>query len=205
MNVALLPTGEDPDVFIRRNGAAGYGERLKQSRPYLEYLLDRAAAGHNLNSDEGRVKFLAEMLPVAARIPDAAMRDRFGERLAFKARVTDEVVRAQIRKAAVQKQTTVQTGSLPSFGNVTKAEKGLIWWLIHQPGPALTSIESLEPGDFEGLASRSVLDLARKLNENRGFSPICAARASKHGRGPARHRDRERASTACALADILCA
>jgi DNA primase len=171
VNVAILPSGEDPDVFIRRNGSAKYGERLKQSRPYLEYLLDRAAAGHNLNSDEGRVKFLAEMLPVAARIPDAALRDRFGERLAFKARVTDEVVRAQIRKAAVQKQTSVHPGTLASFGNVTKAEKGLIWWLIHDPGPALTSLEGLEPGDFEGLASRSVLDLARKLNENRGFSP----------------------------------
>ena len=49
----------------------------KQSQPYLDYLLDRAAAGHNLNSDEGRVKFLREMLPIAARIPDEAMRDRF--------------------------------------------------------------------------------------------------------------------------------
>ena len=76
-------------------------------RPYLEYLLDRAAAGHNLNTDEGRVKFLAEMLPVAGRIPDAAMRDRFADRLAFKARVTEEVVRAEIRKAAVQKQTDI--------------------------------------------------------------------------------------------------
>ena len=65
---------------------SGYGERLKHSRPYLEYLLDRTAAGYNLNSDEGRVKFLAAMLPTAARIPDAAMRDRFADRLAFKAR-----------------------------------------------------------------------------------------------------------------------
>jgi DNA primase len=171
VNVASLPAGEDPDVFIRRHGGVGYGERLKQSRPYLDYLLDRAAAGHNLNSDEGRVKFLAEMLPVAARIPDDAMRDRFGDRLAHKARVTDEVVRAQIRKAAVQRQTSVSAGSLPNFGKVTKAEKGLIWWLIHEPAPALATLEGLEPGDFEGLAARSVLDLARKLNENRGFSP----------------------------------
>src|SRR5262245_15988501 len=169
--VAILPAGDDPDTFVRKHGARGYGERLRQSRPYLEYLLDRAAAGHNLNSDEGRVKFLAEMLPVAARIPDEAMRDRFGDRLAFKARVTDEIVRAQIRKAAVQKQTSVSAGRLPSFGNVTKAEKGLIWWLIHEPAPALETLESLEPTDFEGLAARSVLDLAQKLNENRGFSP----------------------------------
>jgi DNA primase len=171
VNVAILPAGEDPDTFIRRHGGPRYGERLKQSRPYLEYLLDRAAAGYNLNTDEGRVKFLGEMLPVAARIPDAALRDRFGDRLAFKARVTDEVVRAQIRKAAVQRQTTVHTGHLTSFGNVTKAEKGLIWWLIHEPAPALAALDGLELGDFEGLASRSVLDLARKLNENRGFSP----------------------------------
>ncbi len=175
VNVAKLPAGADPDTFIQKNGGPAYGERLKQSQPYLDYLLDRAAAGHNLNSDEGRVKFLAEMLPIAARIPDEAMRDRFGDRLAFKARVTDEVVRAQIRKAAVQKQTTLGRDGvqprLTSFGNVTKAEKGLIWWLIHEPGPALYALESLEPDDLAGLASRSVLDLALELNENRGFSP----------------------------------
>ncbi len=175
VNVAKLPTGADPDTFIQKNGGAAYGERLKQSQPYLEYLLDRSAAGHNLNSDEGRVKFLAEMLPIAARIPDEAMRDRFGDRLSFKARVTDEVVRAQIRKAAVQKQTTLGRDGvqprLTSFGNVTKAEKGLIWWLVHEPGQALAALESLDPEDFSGLISRSVLDLALELNENRGFSP----------------------------------
>jgi DNA primase len=169
--VAILPPGDDPDTFVRKHGARGYGERLRQSRPYLEYLLDRAAAGHNLNSDEGRVKFLAEMLPVAGRIPDDAMRDRFADRLAHKARVTDEVVRAQIRKAAVQRQTLVGQAMVPRLGQVTKAEKGLIWWLIHEPKPALDVIEGLEPADFEGMAARSVLDLAQKLHENKGFSP----------------------------------
>ena len=171
VNVAVLPTGEDPDTFIRSHGVQGYGERLKHSRQYLEYLLDREATGRNLNSDEGRVKFLAAMLPIAARIPDAAMRDRFGDRLAFKANVTDEVVRAKIRQAAVQKQTTVSANALPSFGHVTKAEKGLIWWLIHEPEPALAVLDDLDPADFEGLPTRSVLDLARELHENRGFSP----------------------------------
>ena len=81
------------------------------------------------------VQFLAEMLAVAARIPDAAARDQFADRLAHKARVTEEVVRAEIRKAAVSRQTDAHgQRELPSFGQVTKAEKGLIWWLIHEPG-----------------------------------------------------------------------
>jgi DNA primase len=171
VNVAELPAGQDPDVFIRSQGASGYGERLKHSKPYLEYLLDRTAGGYNLNSDEGRVKFLAAMLPTAARIPDAAMRDRFADRLAFKANVTDEVVRAKIREAAVQKQTTFATGTIPSFGHVTKAEKALIWCLIHEPDTALAALADFEASDFEELPSRSVLDLALRLNDNRGFSP----------------------------------
>jgi DNA primase len=171
VNVAELPTGQDPDVFIRSQGATAYGERLKLSKPYLEYLLDRMGARYNLNSDEGRVKFLAAMLPTAARIPDAAMRDRFADRLAFKANVTDEVVRAKIREAAVQKQTIIAANTIPSVGHVTQAEKGLIWWLIHEPAPALAALTDLEASDFDGLASGSVLDLARRLKDNEGFSP----------------------------------
>ena len=60
---------------------------------------------------------------------------------------------------------------LPSLGQVTKAEKGLIWWLIHRPPPALDALKTLDLADLEGLASRSVLDLALKLNDDRGFSP----------------------------------
>jgi DNA primase len=171
VNVAVLPAGEDPDVFVRAHGRDDYGERLRQSRPYLEYLLDRAAAGRDLTSDEGRVKFLSDMLPTASRIPDAAMRDRFADRLAFKARVTDDVVRAEIRKAAVRKQPTMSERDLPTLGAVTKAEKGLIWWLVHEPSAALQALGALEPRDFEGLASRPVLDLARELDKDRRFSP----------------------------------
>ena len=171
VNIAVLPAGDDPDTFIRRRGPHAYAERLEHSTPYLEFLLDRTAADHNLNTDEGRVKFLGEMLPVAGRIPDAAMRDRFADRLAFKARVTDEVVRAEIRKAVVQKQATFTRREVPSFGRVTKAEKGLIWLLIHQPGEALEALITLDGPDFEGLAARPILDLARKLYEDKGFSP----------------------------------
>ena len=171
VNVAILPPGEDPDTFVRRQGRQGYRELLEQSRPYLEYLLDRVAAGHNLNTDEGRVKFLGEMLPIAGRIPDASMRDRFADRLSFKARVTDEVVRAEIRKAVVQKQASLTKRDVPSFGHVTKAEKGLIWLLVHQPEGALGALETLDGTDLDGLASRTVLDLAHKLNENTEFTP----------------------------------
>src|SRR5580765_4896313 len=107
VNVVVLDKGQDPDTFIRKNGADQYRARLRGSQPYLEYLLDQASQGLDLEHDDSRRQFVGRMLTVAARIPDAAGRDQFGDRIANKARITEEVVRAEIRKAAVSQRTTV--------------------------------------------------------------------------------------------------
>jgi DNA primase len=165
VNVALLPPGEDPDTFVRRHGREAYQERLRQSQPYLEFLLDRASRAHDLVSDEGRRGFLQQMLGVAARIPDAAARDQFADRLAHKARITEDVVRAEIRKAAVAKRTTLTERQVPPATSVKPAERGLIWALVHEPAAALAALELADEEDLEGLASRGVLQAARSLGD----------------------------------------
>src|SRR5688572_23622078 len=165
VNVAVLPAGEDPDSFVQRRGRDAYIELLKRSQPYLEYLLDRAAAAHDLTNDEGRRQFLTAMLAVAGRIPDPAARDQFGDRLAHKARITEEVVRAEIRKAAVQKRPTLTARDLPNFGQIKLAEKGLIWALIHDPERGMTALKLLQDNDLEGLATRHILQEALNLTD----------------------------------------
>ena len=167
VNVAMLPAGDDPDNYIRRHGAPAYQEQLRNSRQYLEYLLDRSAADEDLSTDEGRRSFLGKMLVVAARIPDAAQRDQFADRLSHKARITEEVVRAEIRRAAVQRQTSVEDVQrrVPAMGQVSVAERGLIWALMHQIGGAQEALLELEETDLDGLASREVLRQARSLQE----------------------------------------
>lgn len=166
VNVALLPPGDDPDGFIRKQGAGAYMERLKASRPYLEYLIDRAAEGRDFGSDEVRREFLNRMLPVAAQIPDAAGRDQFADRLAHKARITEDVVRAEIRKAAVDRRPTLTTRELPSFGQIRPAERGLIWALFHDDDGAREALAGLVPDDFETLLTRRILEIAQGLHES---------------------------------------
>ena len=165
VNVAMLPGGDDPDTYIRRHGGAAYQAQLRNSRPYLEYLLERTAAAHDLTRDDSRREFLSAMLAVAARIPDAAARDQFADRLSHRARITEEVVRAEIRKAAVQKQTSVAAVERrgPAGRQPRPAERGLIWALLHRPAAAAPLLADLEPGDLEGLAAQSILEQARSL------------------------------------------
>jgi DNA primase len=163
VNVVVLDKGEDPDTFIRKKGPEPYRERLRASRPYLEYLLDQAAGGLDLGHDDNRRQFLGRMLTVAAWIPDAAARDQFADRIAHKARITEEVVRAEIRKAAVNKRTAVTTREIPSFGQLKHAEKALIWGLIHNTGVAVDALAELDEADLENLAGRDIFEVARSL------------------------------------------
>jgi DNA primase len=163
VNVLTLNKGEDPDTFIRRNGPDAYRERLKASRPYLEYLLDQAAAGVDFAHDDARRQFLTRMLAVAARIPEAAARDQFADRIAHKARVTEDVVRAEIRKAAVQRRTELTARELPSNGQLKPAEKGLLWALVHNSRQGLSALDELEADDLAQLATRAIFEMARSL------------------------------------------
>jgi DNA primase len=165
VNVALLPEGSDPDTFIRRNGPKAYVERLTGSQPYLEYLLDRAARGLDVNRPESRKAFIDKMLTVAASIPDAASRDQFADRLAHKARITESVIRDEIRKAAAQKRTVAPAVAVPPTVRLGADEQGLLWALIHRPVEGLAAIGQLESKDLEGLISAPVFEAAAALSD----------------------------------------
>ena len=135
------------------------------SRPYLEYLLDRESEKRDLTRGDHRREFLNRMLQVAARIPDAASRDLFADRLAHKAGVMEDVVRTEIRKAAVARRTTIDKGKVEINHSVKTAEKGLIWALSRDLPAALEAIAVLTDDDLEGLTTAPILTAARSLTE----------------------------------------
>ena len=165
VNVAVLTDGEDPDTCIRKHGVAGYSEKLRTSQPFLEYLLDREAARRDLTRGDHQREFLTKMLHVAARIPDAASRDQFADRLAHKARILEDVVRTEIRKAAVARRTSVDEQQVPASRRIKAAEKGLVWALVRDTAAALDAIAALTNEDLEGLATAPILATARSLTD----------------------------------------
>ncbi len=181
VNVAVLPGGDDPDTFIRRHTGQQYAAQLQQSKPYLEYLLERTAAAHDLRRDDSRRVFLQEMLAVAARVPDAAARDQFADRIAHRARITESVVRDEIRKAAVERRTEVGAREMPALGQLKPAERGLVWALLNDPEAAADSLAALEEEDLDGLAAGPILAQALAWQAGEGSRSPAAflARLSK--------------------------
>jgi DNA primase len=163
VNVALLPEGSDPDTYIRNSGSRAYVERLTGSRPYLEFVLDRAAERLDLSRPDSRRTFLNQMLGVAAGIPDAAARDQFADRLAHKARITETVVRDEIRKAAAERRREAPAVAVPVVVRMTPAEQGLLWALVHRPVEGLAGVARLDLDDLEGVVAAPIFRLAATL------------------------------------------
>ena len=176
VNVAVLPDGEDPDTCIRRHGVDRYRETLRASRPYLQYVLDREAAARDLTRGDHRREFLARMLEVAARIPDAAERDRFADGLAHRAGILEDVARREIRRAAVARRTTVDESRVATGRRVKPAEKGLVWALVRDTAAAMETIAGLDDEDIAGLATEPILAAARSLADWPGDAVLDALR-----------------------------
>jgi DNA primase len=165
VGVALLPSGQDPDVFVRRHGGMAYQTVVDQARPYLDFLVERTASQYDLATPAGRLSFLNAMLAVAAGIPDAAARDQFADRLAVRAGISEDVVRQEIRKAAVARKPALPERRLTGTGGqVTDAERDLLAQLLGNPEAVVTALADTEPEDLAGLATGRLLAVARDLS-----------------------------------------
>jgi DNA primase len=175
VNVTVLPAGQDPDVFVRQQGGAAYQAAIDEARPYLDFLMERAAAQHDLGDAQGRAAFLREMLQAAASIPDAPGRDYFADRIAHRAGITEDVVRQEIRSAAVARKPAPAAAAprrVPKLAELVDAERDLIAQLMNDGETASRLVGTLEDADLHGLSCREVLRTARALaSEDRANFP----------------------------------
>jgi DNA primase len=119
-----LEQGFDPDLYIRRKGKDAYGEALRQSQKYFDYLIERARTQFPIRSAEGKHKAVNYLLPHIQRVPSRIMRDELAQEIAQKLQVDSAVLRQELRHAASTRSTSAVKA--PAEAQVTEAEKVLI-------------------------------------------------------------------------------
>jgi DNA primase len=103
----FLPPEHDPDSYIREHGPEAFEAQVKQAVPLSRQLLAHAAHDSDLDSAEGRVKLVAQALPLIALLPEGGLQGQILQDLAQQARADLDDLRkrlAQITQAAQDKQ-----------------------------------------------------------------------------------------------------
>jgi DNA primase len=144
IKVLTLEAGFDPDLFIRRKGKDAYGEALKHSQRYFDYLIERAQAQFSIRSAEGKVKALNHLLPHIQRVPSRIVRDELAREIAQKLGIDSAVLRQELKHVAANRSTA--SVKAPVEAQVTDAEKLLIRALT-SAGEMNTSKEHISARD----------------------------------------------------------
>lgn len=85
-----LPSGEDPDSYIKKNGAAAFEQLLNNAISLTDFQLRRVLKEFDLNSPQGKVQALEAVLPEIAGI-DNRITQEFYLRLVSREIGTSEV------------------------------------------------------------------------------------------------------------------
>jgi len=108
VRVLALPGKADPDKFIREQGAEAYMKLVKESPPYVDYLIARARQ-MDLASAEGKLRAVNFLLPYVQKIPNRILRSEWATRIAQQLRLDEPVLRAALSKAAAERRSEVKT------------------------------------------------------------------------------------------------
>jgi DNA primase len=108
VRVLALPGKADPDKFIREQGADAYMKLLKESPPYVDYLIARARQ-MDMTTAEGKLRAVNFLLPYVQKIPNRILRSEWATRIAQQLRLDEPVLRAALSKAATERRGEVKT------------------------------------------------------------------------------------------------
>ena len=86
VRVADLPPGVDPDD-VAREDPAELARAVRDATPYMRFRMERALAGGDLSSPEGRARAAERALDVVSEHPDALVRDPYLMEIADRCRV----------------------------------------------------------------------------------------------------------------------
>lgn len=84
VRVVVIPDGKDPDEYIKKNGKERFAALLEGAVSDMEYKLLTAAKDIDLNSEDGRLKYLAAAAEIIAATDDIMTRDIYIGRLSEK-------------------------------------------------------------------------------------------------------------------------
>ena len=146
----------DPDLFIREKGAEAYIKALKESPPYVDYLIDRARH-MDLTSGEGKLRAVNFLLPYVQKIPNRILRSEWATRISQQLRIDEPVLRAALSKAAAERRSEVKTQPELVGKSAKPIERRLIRMLVEEEGFRRELAQKLQQSRlYEGLETEKI-------------------------------------------------
>lgn len=192
IKILTVPSGKDPDEFIRskgENGPAAFKLLIEKCGNDIEYRLMKLKENYNLNTTDGKVAFLNEAVKIVATIESPIERDVFASKLCSELEIDKNAFLEQIskvkrrdRRENIKKETRQIQAELNGQSDKinrehykkprsSSAEEALLVYLINNPDYANSISERVTPDKFSNsLIKRYYEYVLSKIKS--GYEPL---------------------------------
>ena len=192
IKILTVPSGKDPDEFIRskgENGPAAFKLLIEKCGNDIEYRLMKLKENYNLNTTDGKVAFLNEAVKIVATIKSPIERDVFASKLCTELEIDKNAFLEQIskvkrrdRRENIKKETRQIQAELNGQSDKinrehykkprsSSAEEALLVYLINNPDYANSISERVTPDKFSNsLIKRYYEYVLSKIKS--GYEPL---------------------------------
>lgn len=192
IKILTVPSGKDPDEFIRSkgdNGPAAFKLLIEKCGNDIEYRLMKLKENYNLNTTDGKVAFLNEAVKIVATIESPIERDVFASKLCAELEIDKNAFLEQIskvkrrdRRENIKKETRqIQVELNGQSDKINRehykkprsssAEEALLVYLINNPDYANSISERVTPDKFSNsLIKRYYEYVLSKIKS--GYEPL---------------------------------
>lgn len=191
VRVVVIPDGKDPDEYIKKNGKERFAALLEGAVSDMEYKLLTAAKDIDLNSEDGRLKYLAAAAEIIAATDDIMTRDIYIGRLSEKYGVSRTALNARIdelrkRNSRQKQKKEISDIIRPKFTKDdinperrksvkgTAAEETLIAVLLKNPDFYKIALDKLPPEKMLTSLNRRIYETIISVLEHGGSLDILA-------------------------------
>ena len=177
--VLILPDGQDPDDFLKANGAQSYNHLRGNAFPFMQFILDNLRLERNLASNKERFEAIEDLLPLLSFIRNPVQKREALDQAMNVLRIDDEILKDLLLKKVKHPILPQESGEENDKSSseiqrllrkrlsvrMTIAEQRLLELLIYDKELREIILPSLEETDYESLATAEVFRALLALRE----------------------------------------
>jgi len=160
----FLPEGEDPDSFVRSQGKEAFERRIGQARTLSDHLLGELRVEADLDTAEGRSRFLLRAKPLLGRVAAPILKLQLVKSVAELARVS---------QAEAEQLLEVRPTAAPARAAPPRIERSAVtleWRLLVRAFAKPSLAREIDPGllvrsDEDSGALKELIGLASGLQD----------------------------------------
>lgn len=169
--VWVLPSGHDPDSFIRANRVAGFEQLMTEAVPLAQFLLDKLAQkwGRSL---EGKTQILREIEPAVNSITDPIKRSLYMAEIAENLKISERLLEKVLQMRSDPEMEKALRNVTPVPGNIDYLEKTIIEILLLYPQYLPIFLKERGKGFLESEDLKCIFTHLKDISETEGTTAV---------------------------------